>query len=164
MKIISKWKEAPPAVKWTSLLWLALGVTGLVPGLYYLAMFLLYPISGMTGIVVIAGLEIGVVAVVGLAAWRFLLRASWGRVVLEIASWVTLVYYAVVSVTWIGLAMTDWDEFKASVATELPEIGLGLKLTASVFIMVAFIAINVIVIGALRSSAARQYVIDGKHL
>ncbi len=158
MKISSKWNEAPPAVKWPSLLWLALGLAGIVSGLYSLLMFLQSPVSGMTKIVAIqVGLQVGLAALIVLASWKLLARAAWSRVVLEVASWMTLAYYAVFGITWIGSAVFNWEEFKAEIATEFPQIDPGLKMVASASLAVVLIVVSAILIKALRSSAARNY-------
>jgi hypothetical protein len=159
MKIISMWNEAPLAVKWTSLLWLAVGIAGVVSGLHSLLTFLSVPVSGMTGIVTVeVGLQVGVAILVVLAAWRLLTRASWGRVILEIASWVTLIYYAVIGIIWIGAAVFSWDEFKASIAAELPQVDPTLKLIVGACVYVLPLVVSVIVIRVLRSSTVRRYV------
>lgn len=159
MKILSKWNEAPSAVKWPSLLWLALGFAGIVSGLYSFLTFLQVPVSGMTEIVAIqVGLQVGLAALIVLASWKLLSRAAWSRVVLEVASWVTLIYYVVLGITWVGSALFSWEEFKTEIATEFPQVSLGLKMIASVFLVAALIVISAIVIRALRSSATRNYV------
>jgi len=159
MKIISKWNEAPPPVKWTSLLWLLIGVAGIAFALYSLLTFLRLPVTGMTGLIVIeVGLRVSVATLIVFAVWKFLSGAPWSRAALEIASWVTLVYYSVIGATWIGSAVLNWDEFKASVVGELPQVEPGFKLITGAFIYVALIAICAVVIKALRSASARRFV------
>jgi hypothetical protein len=159
MRIVSLWNEAPQVVRLTSLLWLFISIVGIILGLYNLMTFLLLPVRGMIGIVIVEiGLQVGVAAIVVLAVWKFLLRAAWSRVVLEIATWITLVYYALIGLMWIVTAIFDWNEFKTSVATELPEVDPLLKLIIGALGYVLIVVISAIVIKALRSSTTRQYV------
>lgn len=159
MKVISALRQAPPLVKWVGLLWLVLGIAGIVLVVYSLATFFSLPITGMTKIVIAeAALHMGVAALVVLAAWKFLAGVSWGRTALELASWFSVVYYAAGGLIWIGSALLSWDEFKASVANQLSGVGPVLKLLAGVVVAIVLVAASVAVIKALRSPTARHYV------
>jgi len=145
------------------LLWLVLGIAGIILGVYSLVTFFSLPITGMTELVIAeAVLHLGVAAVVVLAAWKFLSGVAWGRTALELASWLSMIYYAVGGLLWIGSALLSWDEFKTSVADQLPGIGPVLKLMVGVVVAIALVAVSAAVIKALRSPAARQYVAGGR--
>ena len=105
-------------------------------------------------------MQVGIAGLVIVAGWNFLLRAAWGRVVLEIASWLTLIYYAIVGAGWIGSAIFAWDQFRASVANDLSGINSGSKLMLGILLFVAMVVVSAVVIRALRSVAVRQYVIN----
>ena len=159
MKVISVLRQAPRPVKWVGLLWLVLGIAGIILGVYSLATFFSLPITGMTEIVIAeAALHMGVAALVVLAAWKFLAGVAWGRTALELASWLSVVYYAAGGLIWIGSALLSWDEFKTSVADQLPGIGPVLKLMAGIVAAIVLVAVSAAVVKALRSPAARRYV------
>lgn len=163
MKAISALRHAPGPVKWVGLLWLVLGIAGIILGVYSLVTFFSLPITGMTELVIAeAVLHLGVAALVVLAAWKFLSGVAWGRAALEFASWLSVVYYAAGGLIWTGSALLNWDEFKTSVADQLPGVGPVLKLLAGVIVAVVLVAVSVVVIKALRSPAARQYVASGR--
>lgn len=159
MDIVSTWKEAPRPVKWTSLLWFVLGIGAIISLLLSLLMLLNLPVNGMTGIVVIVtSLQIGVAGLIAVASWKFLFRASWGRVVLEIVTWITLAFYAGFGMVWVGSALANWSKFKTETAAELPQISPELKLIAVVLIIAVLVLIGVVVVSALRASVTRKYV------
>jgi len=161
MKILTYWKNAPPAVKWTSLLWLGVGVAVACSSEYSALTFIDLPVRGLTGAFITeVSLQVGIAGLVIVAGWNFLLRAAWGRVVLEVASWLTLIYYAIVGAGWVGSAIFAWDEFRASVANDLSEINSGSKLILGILLFAAMVAISAVVIRVLRSAAVRQYVIN----
>lgn len=158
-KVISALRQAPRPVKWVGLLWLVLGIAGIILGVYSLVTFFSLPVSGMTGIVIAeAALHMGVAALVVLAAWKFLSGVAWGRAALEFASWLSMIYYAAGGLIWLGSALLSWNEFKTSVADQLPGIGPVLKLMAGVVVAILLVAVSAVVIKALRSPAARRYV------
>jgi len=169
MNTITQWRAAPPAVKWTSLLWFVLGITALVPGLYHLILFLRSLMGGdvWASDMVILGIAAMVLGnsfagLTVLAAWRFLEHASWGRATLEILSWLNLVYFAVFGIFWIGSAVRSWDEFKMEATTELPSLSAELVFAIGVLITVLLVWICAIVIRTIRSAAARKYVMVTK--
>lgn len=157
--MITTWRNAPLVVKWISLLWFVLGIAGIISGIYSWIIFISLPVSGMTGMVVTAvTIQVGIAAGIIVAVWKFLLHVSWGRVVLEIATWITLAYYVINSAIWIGAAAVNWNEFKASIATEVPWLSPELKLAAGAVFFTLFIVLSILVIKGLRSATVRQYV------
>ncbi len=159
MSALSIWKCAPATVKWTSLLWLVLGVGGIFSALFALYTFFRLPVTGMTEfVVIVTTLQLGLCGGVIVASWKFLLRASWGRIVLEIASWATLIYYVGFALLWVGSALANWSLFKQEIEPEWLQVSPAGAITISALTIAVFIAANIVVIRALRASSARQYV------
>ena len=157
--MLTKWTTAPSAVKWTTLLWFVFGVAGIGSAVYSLITFLSIPVWEMTVLVLLeVGIQATIALVVLVAAWKFLAHVGWGRTVLEVATWLTLIYYAGGALLWVGSALFNWEEFKTSVAAEGPPIAPEVKLLAGVAVTVILVTLSAFVLRALRSISSRNYV------
>lgn len=147
------WRSAPYCVKWPSVLWLLLGLCGIASGLYSLVTFLRIPVTGIVGVAVVqVTFQVGVGSLMMWASWKFLYRSAWARSCLEIASWISLIYFAVIDIIWLVAALLNWDKFTASIASEMPGLHITIKAAVISFAYIVPVVITIIIIKWLRLS------------
>lgn len=166
MKIVAVWQRAPREVRWASLIWFLLGPILPGPGLDYLSLQLLLflagnsgPIAALVVALTLVSLGIAIAVLPMVAAWRLFFYASRkARLVLEVLSWIDLIYFGAVAALWIPSAVWQWTAFKAEAVSEFPQISPMFVFAIAVVIALLILGVNLFIIRALRSNAARTYV------
>jgi hypothetical protein len=156
--MIGAWTGAPISVKWPCAIWSGIGATAIVFGLRSIAIYMRVDVSGILALAVAQiAFQIGIGGLVLWSSWRFLRGSGVGRLVLEVASWITLLYYSGNVVVVMYSAFTNWERFAGSIEAQNPNTSFIVKLlTMSAGVGVPLVA-SLLVIYWLRSAASRSH-------
>ncbi len=85
-----------------------------------------------------------------------------GRLVLEIATWLALINCIGFQLLWVGMSIVQWDKYRASIRALYPylspELGLAVGSLLYALYGLVFLVSGIIMLRALGSVAARDYV------
>lgn len=167
MKILTFWNSVPSKVRWVGLVWFALGIVGIFSAIFPLIDYLNTQATGVQEAVIEDDvvpliIQLGLSLLIVLASWKFIRRQSWGRMLLEIATWLTLVNCIGFEVLWISLTIYHWDKYRETTRMLYPllssEWGAAIDILLNVLFGLVVIILNIIILRAIRSSVAHEYV------